>query len=96
MLMRKICNAKLLFEEYLAENNYDTKSLYAYIQSKQKTKDSVGQLQDEEGNTIDSPLEMVEYLNTSFASIFSIYDNTKPHLPIHNTEYSSCKRYRIN
>ena len=70
---REIKNAKRYFELKLAKNiKDDPKSFYAYVRSKQKTKDRIGPLKDEEGNTINSPQETVNTLNNYFASVFTV------------------------
>jgi hypothetical protein len=75
---REVRNAKRNFEQKLAQNiKKDSKSFYAYTRSKLKTKDKVGPLKDENGETITENTETASVLNTFFTSVFTkeILDN---------------------
>ena len=64
--------AKHSFEEKLAKNiKNDSKSFYAYVRSKQRTKTWVGPLKDESGNTVTDSLVASNLLNNYFASVFT-------------------------
>ena len=55
------------FERMLADKiKEDPKSFYSYIRSKQKVKQKVGPIIDENGNTINSEKETAEALNCVF------------------------------
>ncbi|XP_050791465.1 uncharacterized protein LOC127040991 [Gopherus flavomarginatus] len=47
------------------------KTFYQYIRSKRKTKDRVGPLLNEDGETVTGDLEMAEMLNDFFVSVFT-------------------------
>ena len=68
----EIRKAKRNFEVKLAENiKSDNKSFHAYTRSKLKTKDKVGPLKDDNGNTITDDKECAEKLNSFFTSVFT-------------------------
>ena len=76
---KEIEDAKFLFEEKLAERiNEDPKSFYAYVRSKQKIRDTVGPLRDENGKEIKEVKEMVEMLNQEFVKVFTEEDEILP------------------
>ena len=63
------------FEKKLAGNiKNDSKSLYAYVRSKQKVRDKVGPLENNRGNIISDGFQMVEVLNVYFSSVFITED----------------------
>ena len=65
--------AKKKIEEQLAENaKRDNKSFFAYVRSKQRTKDKVGPLIDKAGKTITDDKEAASVLNEYFSSTFTI------------------------
>lgn len=55
----------------------DTKSFYAYVRSRSKTKVKVGPLVDESGSTISDSKHMAEVLNNYFSSVFTREDVSK-------------------
>ena len=52
----------------------DSKSVYAYVRSKQKVRDKVGPLENNRGNIISDGFQMVEVLNEYFSSVFTTED----------------------
>ena len=74
---KEIRTAKRNFEKKLADNiKEDSKSFYAYIRSKQKTKDRIGPLKDEHGTTVTTDEESANLLNEYFTSVFTKEDIT--------------------
>src|SRR5271163_986838 len=74
--------AKRNFERKLAENiKNDSKSFYAYVRSKQRTKDKVGPLKDDGGNVIVEDGIAANILNDYFSSVFTIEDCTNIPVP---------------
>ena len=73
---RKQCRkAKREFEKKLAENSKEnSKSFYAYVRSKQRTKDTVGPLKDQNGNVITNDIDQANLLNEYFGSVYTIED----------------------
>jgi hypothetical protein len=70
--------AKRNFEQNLANDmKNNSKRFFAYVRSKQRTKDRVGPLKDSAGNLIVDDGEAACLLNTYFASVFTIEDRTK-------------------
>ena len=67
-----IRQSKRSYEQKLAcnINNY-SKSLYAYVRSKQTVQDKVGPLEDSAGNIISQGFLMAEDLNGYFSSVFT-------------------------
>ena len=59
----------------------DSKSFFAYIRSKQKVRDVVGPLKDNDGLVITKGKEMADALNIYFSSVFTLED--KNNLPVH-------------
>ena len=68
----EIRKSKRTFEIKLAGNikNY-SKSLYAYVRSKQKVQDKVGPLENNKGNIISEGFLMAKVLNVYFSSVFA-------------------------
>ena len=67
--------AKRSFERKLADNiKNDSKSFYAYVRSKQRTKDRVGPLKDQGGEVIIDDEVAANILNNYFSSVFTIED----------------------
>ena len=65
--------AKHSFEEQLANNiKNDSKSFYAYVRSKQRSKTRVGPLKDDSGEIVTDNLVASNLLNNYFASVFTI------------------------
>ena len=52
----------------------DSKSLYAYVRSKQKVRDKVGPLENNSENIISDGFQMAEVLNEYFSSVFTTED----------------------
>ena len=64
-----------MFEQKLATNiKQDSKSLFAYIRSKQCVKDSIGPLKGNNGAVISNSKEMAESLNEYFSTVFTLED----------------------
>ena len=64
-----------MFEHKLATNIIqDSKSLFAYIRSKQCVKDSIGPLKGNNGTVISNNKEMAESLNEYFSTVFTLED----------------------
>ena len=82
----EIRKSKRTFENKLAGNikNY-SKSLYAYVRSKQKVRDKVGPLENNRGNIISDGFQMAEVLNEYFSSVFTIEDISS--LPVPFTKF---------
>ena len=82
--MRKL---KWSFEQKLANDiKNDSKSIYAYIRSKQKVRDKVGPLKNSAGNVISDGFQMAEDLNEYFSSVFTKEDIRSLPLPARNFE----------
>ena len=74
-------NAKRYYEQNLAANiKKDSKSFFAYIRSKQRTKDNVGPLKDSIGRIITDDREAANILNEYFSSVFTTEDCA--HIPV--------------
>ena len=64
--------AKVEFEKKLASNiKKDSKSFFAYVGSKQRTKDKVGPLLNEKGDIVSDHKEAADLLNKYFSSVFT-------------------------
>ena len=71
----RVRKAKRSFERKLADNiKNDSKSFYAYVRSKQRTKDRVGPLKDQGGEVIIDDEVAANILNDYFSSVFTIED----------------------
>ena len=72
LAITEIRKSKRTFEHKLACNikNY-SKSVYAYVWSKQKVRDKVGPLENNSRNIILDGFQMAEVLNKYFSSIFT-------------------------
>ena len=73
---RDIDSAKQDFELNLAnglgkDNGNGDKCFFAYVRSKQKTKDTIGPLANEQGENVISDKGMANILNTYFCSVFT-------------------------
>ena len=67
--------AKRSYENKLANNiKNDCKSFFAYVRSKQRTKDKVGPMKDSTGRIIVEDEEAANLLNDYFSSVFTIED----------------------
>ncbi|XP_065440587.1 mitoferrin-1 isoform X1 [Chrysemys picta bellii] len=77
----KIRKAKAQNELKLATGiKGNKKTFYQYIRSKRKTKDRVGPLLSEEGETVTGNLEMAEMLNDFFVSVFTEKSEGMPNI----------------
>ena len=74
--------SKRNYEQKLATNVKDNgKSFFAYVRSKQRTKERVGPLKDALGNLVVEDSVTANLLNSYFASVFTVEDSsTIPHL----------------
>ena len=71
----EIRKSKRTFEKKMAGNiKNDSKSMYAYVRSKQKVRDKVGPLENNMGNIISDGFQMAEVLNEYFSSVFTTED----------------------
>ena len=67
----EISESKRNFERKLAANiKEDSNSFFAYIRSKQKVKDVVGPLKDNDGLVITKGKEMADALNIYFSCVY--------------------------
>jgi ribonuclease P/MRP protein subunit RPP40 len=70
--------AKRNYEQKLANDvKSNSKSFFAYVRSKQRTKDRVGPLGDSDGNLVVDDGKAACLLNTYFGSVFTVEDRTK-------------------
>ena len=82
----EIRNSKRSYEQKLAFNiKHDSKSVYAYVRSKQKVQDKVGPLEGSDGNIITEGFLMEENLNEYFSSVFTREDTSA--LPVPETKF---------
>ena len=71
--------AKRDFERKIAENiKTDPKSFYSYVRSKQKVKDAVGPLKNDDGETLQPGQETADALNNFLTSVFTKEDSEVP------------------
>ena len=81
--VRENNKAKRNFEERLANNiKNDSKSFYAYVRSKQRTKVTVGPLKNELGDIITDNKIAADVMNKYFASVFTVEDLTNIPEPV--------------
>ena len=79
----EIRKSKRTFEKKLAGNTKnDSKSVYAYVMTKQNVRDKVGSLQNKSGNVISEGFQMAEVLNEYFSSVFTIEDISSLPVPV--------------
>ena len=64
----------------------DSKSVYAYVRSKQNVRDKVGPLEDNAGDIITGGFLMAEELNMHFSSVFTREDASS--LPVPETQFN--------
>ena len=82
----EVRKSKRNFEHKLAQNiKSDSKSLYAYVRSKQNVRDKVGPLVDNAGNIITQGFLMAEELNMHFSSVFTREDTSS--IPVPETKF---------
>ena len=78
----EVRKSKRNVEHNLAQNiKSDSKSVYAYVRSKQNVRDRVGSLVDNDGNTITQGVLMAEELNMHFNSVFTREDTSSIPVP---------------
>ena len=93
-LATTIRKSKRTLEKKLAGNKKKCrKSLYAYVRSKQKVRDTVGPLEDISGNTISDAFQMAEVLNEYFSSVFTTEDISS--LPVPDAKYEDDQTDRL-
>ena len=86
----EIRQSKRSYEQKLACNiKHDSKSLYAYVRSKQNVQDKVGPLEDSAGNIVSQGFLMAEDLNGYFSSVFTKEDISL--LPVADTKFQEAK-----
>ena len=86
----EIRQSKISYEQKLACNiKNDSKSLYAYVRSKQNVQDKVGPLEDSAGNIISQGFLMAEDLNGYFSSVFTKEDISS--LPVADAKFQGAK-----
>ena len=72
---REVRSAKLSYEKKLADNvKLDSKSFYAYVRSKCKSRPGIGVLVRDDGVRVESPEGVAEEFNGYFGSVFSSED----------------------
>ena len=83
----EIRKSKRTFEKKLAGNikNY-SKSLYAYVRSKQKVRDKVGPPENNRGSIISNGFQMAEVLNENFSSVLATEDISSLPVPLKKFE----------
>lgn len=75
--------AKRNFEQNLSKNvKKDNKSFYAYVRSKQRTKEKVGPLKDKRGQVISEDKAAANVLNDYFSSVFTTENYANMPVPI--------------
>ena len=82
------------FEHKLAQIiKSDSKSLYAYVRSKQNVRDKVGPLEDNFGNIVTQGFLMAEELNMHFSLVFTREDTSS--LPVPETKFKGSEGERL-
>ena len=80
LVKRLIRNAKRSFEKKLAnENGGNSRPFYAYVKRKTKSRQGIGPLRTEAGETVSDDGGMAEVLNNFFSSVFTREDTG--HIP---------------
>lgn len=83
--VRENNRAKQCFEERLAGNiKNDSKSFFAYVRSKQRTKVTVGPLKNQSGDVISDNKTAADVMNDYFASVFTVEDVNNIPEPVKN------------
>ena len=86
----EIRKSKSSFEKKLADNiKNDSNSFYAFVSSKQKVRDKVGPLENNNGNIISDGFQMAEVPNEYFSSVFTTEDISS--LPVPVTKFEGDK-----
>ena len=81
----EIRNSKRSYGKIAFNIKHDSKSLYAYVRSKQKVQDKVGPLEGSDGNIITEGFLMADNLNEYFSSVFTREDIST--LPVLETKF---------
>ena len=90
----EVRKSKRNFEHKLAQHiKSDSKSLYAYVRSKQNVRDKVGPLEDNAGNIITEGVLMAEELNMHFSSVFTREETSS--LPVPETKFNGTEGERL-
>ena len=90
----KVRKSKHDFEHKLTQNiKSDSKSLNAYVRSKQNVRDKVGPLEDNAGNIITKGFVMAEELNMNFSSVFTQEGSSS--LPAPETKFKGSEGERL-
>ena len=90
----EVRKSKRNFEHKLAKNiKSGSKSIYAYVRSKQHVRDNVGPLEDNAGNIITQGFLMAEELNMHFSSVFTREDTSS--LPVPETKFNGSEGERL-
>ena len=80
---RSIRETRRNFESKMAANiKMDTKSFYAYVRSKSKSRIGVGHLLSGSGVKSESEIEMCEAFNEYFTSVFTVEDMSRIPKPV--------------
>ena len=67
MVKAKVCSAQMTYEEKLVKKfKTNPKALYAYLRSKQKVKDTISHLVQEDGSVIENNEDIVTALDQFF------------------------------
>jgi len=95
---RELKKARRNFEKMLAMNiKSDSKSFYAYVRSKSKSKVQVGSLIDSQGQHISDDQKIVTHFNEYFSSVFTKEDltNIPKTVPVY-TDHGISKNFDLN
>ena len=75
----KIREAQRNYEKHLVDNlHVNPRPFYSYIKSKQKVKDTIGQLKKDDGSFTENNIETATILNSCFESNFVTEESTVP------------------
>ena len=92
----EVRKAKRNFDHKIALNiKSDSKSLYAYVRSKQNIRDKVGPLEDNAVNVITQGCLMAEELNVHFSSVFTREDRPTSSLPVPETKFNGSDEEKL-
>ena len=87
----EVRKSKRNVEHKLAQHiKSDSKSLYAYVRSKQNVRDKFEPLEDNAGNIITKGVLMADELNMHFSSVFTREDTSS--LPVPETKFNGTER----
>ena len=90
----EVRKSKRNVELKLAQNiKSDSKSVYAYVRSKQNVRDKVGPLEDNAGDIITEGFLVAEELNMHFSSVFTREDTSS--LPVPETKFNGLEGERL-